>query len=417
MIEFSTVFVREPFKGILKRGYYKEYFVTLEHVCMVILLAVFYLFLTHKSSGKKKGVYILMKHNAKDNQDIQKKKLPLGVKIVIGFLIGVMVVCAGTFGYLQYTFSKMNKAEATQEKVEPRDETFEKDENEGTSDAEVLQPDEVELLTTSDIMKDKDVVNILLIGQDKRSGEGRARSDSMILATLNKKDKSIHLTSFMRDLYVELPGDYSPNRLNAAYQFGGMELLDATIESNFGILIDGNIEVDFSGFQKCVDKVGGIDIELRQNEADFLNKRGNWDVNQDSANTWQLKEGMNHLTGEQALAFSRIRYVGNADYERTERQRRVLTEVFKKVKSSDLKTIMGLIDELFPLLTTDISQTDMMAYAVAVLQIGTGDIQSDRIPISGSFKNAIVRKMEVLVPDLELNRRHLQQTLYPHLQE
>jgi len=156
---------------------------------------------------------------------------------------------------------------------------------------------------------------------------------------------------------------------------------------------------------------------LRQNEADFLNKRGNWDVNQDSANTWQLKEGMNHLTGEQALAFSRIRYIGNADYERTERQRRVLTEVFKKVKSSDLKTVLCLIDELFPLLTTDIPQTDMMAYAVAVLQIGTGDIQSDRIPINGSFKNAIVRKMEVLVPDLELNRRHLQQTLYPHLQE
>jgi len=356
---------------------------------------------------EKKGVSIVMKHNAKDNPGIQKKKFPLGVKIVIGFLIGVMVVCAGTFGYLQYTFSKMNKAESTQKKVEPQDETFEEDENEGTSDAEVLQPDEVELLTTSDIMKDKDVVNILLIGQDKRPGEGRARSDSMILATLNKKDKSIHLTSFMRDLYVELPGDYSPNRLNAAYQFGGMELLDATIESNFGVKIDGNIEVDFDGFQKCVDKVGGIDLELNSVEVNYLNKNY----------SWQVEQGMNHLNGEKALAFSRIRYVGNSDYERTERQRRVLTEVFKKVKSSDLKTIMGLIDELFPLLTTDISQTDMMAYAVAVIQIGTGDIQSDRIPISGSFKDAIIRKMEVLVPDLELNRRHLQQTLYPHLQE
>jgi len=346
-----------------------------------------------------------MAHNTNNDHE-KKKKFPLGVRILFGFLIGVMVVCAGAFAYLQYTFSKMHKAEPVQEKVEPEDEVFEEDENEGST-AEVLQPSDIELLTTSEIMRDKDVVNILLIGQDKRPGEGRARSDSMILATLNKKDKSIHLTSFMRDLYVELPGDYSPNRLNAAYQFGGMELLDATIESNFGVKIDGNIEVDFDGFQKCVDKVGGIDLELNSVEVNYLNKNY----------SWQVEQGMNHLNGEKALAFARIRYVGNADYERTERQRRVLTEVFKKVKSSDLKTVMGLIDELFPLLTTDISQTDMMGYAVAVFQIGIGDIQSDRIPIDGSFKSANIRKMEVLVPDLELNRRHLQQTLYPHLQE
>lgn len=348
-----------------------------------------------------------MSLGADDNNRETKKKLTLGAKVVLAVFISVMVTCASAFAYLQYTFSKINKVESVQEKVEPKNEVFETEENEGESDAEVLQPNEVELLQASDIMKDKDVVNIMLIGQDKRPGEGRARSDSMILATLNKRDKSIHLTSFMRDLYVELPGDYSPNRLNAAYQFGGMKLLDETIESNFGIKIDGNIEVDFTGFQKCIDKVGGIGIELNSAEANYLNKNY----------SWQVQQGMNHLNGEQALAFARIRYVGNSDYERTDRQRRVLTEVFKKVKSSDLKTAMDLINELFPLLTTDISQTDMIAYAAAVFRIGIGDIQSDRIPISGSFKDAIIRKMEVLVPDLELNRRHLQQTLYPHLQQ
>ncbi|MFQ9799037.1 MAG: LCP family protein [Clostridia bacterium] len=100
------------------------------------------------------------------------------------------------------------------------------------------------------------MVNILLIGQDRREGEGRQRSDSMILATINKKSQSIYLTSFMRDMYVPIPG-YSDNRINAAYAFGGMDLLDDTIETNFGIHIDGNVEVDFSGFKTLIDMMGG----------------------------------------------------------------------------------------------------------------------------------------------------------------
>lgn len=343
-----------------------------------------------------------------------KKRFPLGMKIILSILCVVLACSIAAFAYVQYTLSKINKVKDNPlEAVLPENEDFETDDADDTdASTPEIDPNDINLAVTTDIMKDKDIVNILLIGQDKREGQGRSRSDSMILATFNKKDKSINLTSFMRDLYVELPGEYSGNRLNAAYQFGGMELLDATIESNFGVAIDGNIEVDFSGFQKCVDKVGGVDIELKQYEADYLNKRGNWDVNNASANTWQLKEGMNHLTGEQALAYSRVRKVGNADYERTERQRRILMAVFEKMKDADLKTIFALINELFPLLTTDIPQNDILGYAYTVFQIGTSNIQSDRIPIDGGFQSARVRGMQVLVPDLETNRKHLQESLY-----
>ena len=107
------------------------------------------------------------------------------------------------------------------------------------------------------------IKSILLIGQDKREGESRQRSDSMILATLDKDQGTVSLTSFMRDLYVAIPG-YSTTRINAAYAYGGMDLLDQTLEENFGVKIDGNVEVDFEVFQVLVDKVGGIDLELTQ---------------------------------------------------------------------------------------------------------------------------------------------------------
>ena len=352
-----------------------------------------------------------------------KKKLPLAAKIVIGLLCVVLVggVCA--FAYVQHYLGKINTAEpmTNAEIVAPEDETFEVDEpEEGEEneempvvvDVEELNPEDIELHVASEVMKDKDIVNILLIGQDRRSGEGRARSDSMILVTLNKKEKEIHMTSFMRDLYVEIPGNYSGNRLNAAYQFGGMELLNATLETNFGIQVDGNIEVDFNGFKACIDSVGGVDIELNQSEANYLNRKGNWDDNPASAGTWNLRAGMNHLTGEQALAYSRIRGIGNADYERTERQRRVLTDLFGKIKNADLKTVMTLADQIFPLLTTDISKMDLLGYAVEGLKIGMDDVATSRIPINGAFTSGRVRGMQVLVPNLEKNRAYLQKELY-----
>jgi len=339
-----------------------------------------------------------------------KKKLPIGVKIIIGILIAVFVSGIGVYAFVQSQLSKINKAEAT-EAIDPSEEYFDEDESTEESGLAELDPAEIQWAINSEVMADKDVVNILLIGQDRREGESRARSDSMILATINKKKSTIQLTSFMRDLYVQIPG-YSDNRINAAYAFGGMELLNATIETNFGISIDGNIEVDFAGFKTCIDKISGIDLELTQEEADYLNEKGNWDDNNASAGTWNLTAGMNHLNGEQALAYSRIRYIGNSDYERTERQRKVLMTAFSKMKDEDLSTILSLIDEAFPLLTTDITHGELLGYAVNVVSMGVEEIESYRIPVDGTYQAAVIRKMQVLVPDLEANRQFLKETLY-----
>ena len=260
---------------------------------------------------------------------------------------------------------------------------------------------------TDSIGEGDHIVNILLIGQDRREGQGRQRSDAMILCTINKINKTVTLTSFMRDMYVKIPGYYA-NRINSSYSLGGMQLLDATLEENFGVQIDGNVEVDFDGFIEVIDMLGGIDIELKSYEAGYLNRRGNWDVNDSSAGQWSLKSGMNHLTGEQALAYSRIRYVGNGDYERTERQRTVLNTLFEECKDLSVLELNTLLQKLLPHMTTDMTNAEILSYAAQVFPMMSDlTVNTQRIPVDGTFSDAYIDGMAVLKVDFEKNKEYL----------
>lgn len=253
----------------------------------------------------------------------------------------------------------------------------------------------------NDILEEKNSINILLIGQDKREGEERQRSDTMILATLDKETKTLKLTSFMRDLYVQIPG-YADNRMNAAYQLGGMELLDQVLETNFGIQVDGNIEVDFSAFQTMIDLLGGIEVELSQEEADYM---------MHYYPEWNLTAGVNLLTGEQALFHARNRSIGNSDYERTERQRDVVIAAFEKIREANLSTILPLADEAFSMIQTDLTHAEVLGYAMKVLAMDIETVESYRIPQDGAYTSSVIREMQVLVPDLEMCREYLQKIL------
>lgn len=243
-----------------------------------------------------------------------------------------------------------------------------------------------------DPLTNKNIVNILLIGQDKRPKEKNARSDSMIIATVNKNSNSIKLTSLMRDMYVPIPG-YANNKINSAYALGGMDLLTETVEENFLIGIDGCIEVDFSGFEKIIDHIGGVDIELNRDEAYYLS------ISSDI----RFKEGINSLTGETALEYSRIRYIGNDDYERTERQRNVLVAIYDKLKDSDLKTLLELTDDILPLVTTNLTKSQILNLITNIIFMDLSDIETYRIPADGKFAPATIQEMSVLVPDLKEN--------------
>ena len=255
---------------------------------------------------------------------------------------------------------------------------------------------------------DDQIINILLIGQDARAGESRQRSDSMILCTINLNSNSLTMTSFMRDMYVDIPGK-SANRINAAYQMGGMELLDLTLLQNFGVVVDYNIEIDFEGFMKAVDIIGGVDVDLSQAEANYLNRWGNWDVDNSTAGTWNLRAGMNHLTGEQALAYCRIREVGNSDFGRTDRQRLVLNTVMDECKSLSVRQMDKLLKEMPPLITTDMNSKQIDNFALHLLPLLPKlSVSQLRMPADGAYMDEIVDGMQVLVPDLESNKAQLQ---------
>lgn len=246
------------------------------------------------------------------------------------------------------------------------------------------------------------VVNILLIGQDRREGEERARSDSMILCTFNKKTQQVIMTSFLRDLYVTIPG-HGANRINAAYAAGGMELLDKTLEENFGLHIDGNVEVDFDRFAEIIDLLGGVELELRQDEADFINEETGS----------SLTAGWQRLAGEQALMYSRIRKLdADGDFSRTNRQRKVMSALLSAYRGSSAGTMVSLLKQVLPMLDTDLGNMKLLMLAAELApMLGSAEIVSQHVPAPGTYTDQTIDGMAVLVPDKEAIQTMLEKTL------
>jgi LCP family protein required for cell wall assembly len=320
--------------------------------------------------------------------------------ILISFGVAVVTLVAASGVFIYSELSKINAPERL-EYIGPENEVFDTEGNsEYGTELPQLKPEDIvwpigdennetAIPDTEGPYANKEIINILLIGQDRRPGEKRARSDALIIASYSKKDGSLKLFSLMRDMYVPIPG-YSDNRINAAYQFGGMELLDKTIKKDFGVTVDGNMEVSFEGFTQLVDMLGGLDIELNKTEAAHLNKKFGW----------KLSGGRNHLSGQQTLEYARIRHVGHGDFERTERQRTVLANIYGSFSKLNVTKKYQMLDKMLPYLTTDMSKQEILSCAYAVLKGGIKNIESYRIPAEGEYKMVKIRDMAVLVPNL-----------------
>lgn len=236
------------------------------------------------------------------------------------------------------------------------------------------------------------LINILLVGQDRREGQGRQRSDTMILLTVNKSTNEITLTSFMRDQYVSIPG-YKGNKLNAAYQFGGMGLLTKTLRQNFGVAVDGVVEVDFGGFKDVIDLVGGVDINMVQKECDYFN----------TFTDWNLTPGINHLNGEQALAYSRLREI-DSDYNRANRQRNVITAVINSCKQQSLTGLLDLLNQILPMVSTNMTNSQIIGYATDLFPVLAGaQLNTARIPVDGTFRQGTVKVRDGLTAWFQYN--------------
>ena len=264
------------------------------------------------------------------------------------------------------------------------------------------------------IQKSEDVFNILLIGCDTRKKGGVGRSDTMILVSLNEETEKISMTSIMRDSYVSIPGKGN-NRLNAAYAFGGGSLLLDTIETNFAVDVDKYVAVDFYAFVDIVDSIGGIELSISEAEIPVLNKyiKSINNLNGRDPNAYLVSApGSQHVNGTQALAYARIRYVGNGDFERTQRQRTVITKVFEKVKTLNLLEMNDLLNAFLPQIKTNLTEGEILSLMVNALSYLQYDLESYRLPVDGSYEHMRINGMAVLGIDLKKNQDALQEIIY-----
>lgn len=267
----------------------------------------------------------------------------------------------------------------------------------------------------SDALSCSYVTNVLLIGTDGRTSDERGRSDTMMLASLNSKTDKISLISFMRDCYVEIP-DHGWDKLNASYSYGGPELLMDTIEHNFGIAIDDYISVNFVSFANIVDAVGGIDVDISDAEAQEINTILQAEVNEimgDGVLDDLLKSGGDiHLNGKQALSYARIRYIGNADFERTERQRRVMELVMNKLKSVNPSLMPKLSSSVLPGVTTNMSTGKLYALSLRAPFLLGYDKQQLQIPAEGTYYGEYTASGDALIVDFNSNYDVIYETAF-----
>ena len=243
---------------------------------------------------------------------------------------------------------------------------------------------------------------------------GRGRSDSIILISINKESEQLIATSIMRDIYVEIPG-HGNNRINAAYAYGGADLLVETVEKNFKIQIDRYASVDFFVFMDIVDQMGGVDLEISDEEflvANAYINELNVLLDEPYGTDWLPGGGPHHLNGKQALGYSRIRYVGDADFERTKRQRTVLEQIFNKVKDYNLIELNSLLNIILPEITTDLTEGEAITLALSMNAYRKYDLKQYRLPYDGTWRDMRIKGMSVLGIDFETNIQNLKRDLY-----
>ena len=252
----------------------------------------------------------------------------------------------------------------------------------------------------------KDVLNILLIGTDVRGGtyDERGNTDSMILISVNTRDKNIKLTSFMRDMYVFIPNRQWA-RLNVAYAYGGPQLLFDTLKQNFNVDVDLYVRVNFMYFRKIVNHVGGVDIELSEAEAKYMNDTS------EKYKTKPVEPGWQHLDGAQALSYARCRKI-DSDFNRTKRQRTVILALVDKIKHSSPGELNSLLNVFLPMIQTNMSKMQILGLMVDATTYLNNEIETLNVPIKNSWRSEMINKRSVICPNFELNKTAIVAHIY-----
>lgn len=314
----------------------------------------------------------------------QKKNRSIGLGKIIGLaVLATLVLLLIALGFfvgtktgrkVLYQFAAKYIYQAVEVETEPEEESTEKVKE---IETETTKPDPW-------YDEDEPVRNFLIYGVEEI--EGAKNTDTMIIVSINMETGKIKLTSLLRDTVVKISG-YRDNKLNMAFALGGVDFLIETIEYNYMIDIDGYAWVNFESFEEVIDLIGGIDMELTQAEANYLNTT-NYISNPDNRN---VSPGMNHLNGNQVLGYCRVRYVktstsGHDDYGRSERHRYVLETIFETYIKRNPIELMTLSMNCLQFINTNVSEEQIAQILECVIEHRASSMELFRVPIDGYFR-------------------------------
>ena len=315
-------------------------------------------------------------------------KITKGKKItlwIIGIILFIILgVAAGAYIYANSLLNKMEKVEINKEDVGITEEVEEK----------LTQYDDT-------------ITNIALFGIDAEDGEA-GRSDSIMIATIDTHNKKLKLTSIMRDSYVNIDG-HGLDKINHAYAFGKAQLSIKTLNENFDLNIQNFVAVNFSSLPKIIDKIGGIELDIDSEELKYIN---GYIKNINTVNSTSSPEivsvGTQHVDGTQAMAYCRIRYTSGGDYKRTERHREVLSKIFEKILSMSPTTYPSLLNDLLPMVSTNLDGSEIMELGNKILKIGNTTLEQERFPRDGYCEGQMINGVYYLTFDKEttVNQLH-----------
>lgn len=371
-----------------------------------------------------------------DSSGIRPKKIRIWFTAIL--LVLVMLICAAVAVlmplYQAYRKSHMDVPIVTrpdESYTRPPEPTFDPDptvpddtddtDPSGTTEPPVTEPDDTEPADTTHPpvnvpgiykvdKKDPDIENILILGTDSRNVQKeRGRSDSIIVASFNKRTKQVKLVSFLRDTYIPIEG-HGWNRINAAYAVGGVALCVNTINDLFGLDIQKFVIVNFSGASTFVDACGGVDMSLTQKEINYLlNLKDEFPQNSD---------GTYHLDGKVALDYMRMRKI-DSDFGRTERQRKTMMAIYSQAMArKDVTQMYNLVREGFNLVKTNLKLSEMLDLAQSVISMGSElNIGSESVPPKSTKKlmwsnRYIDRKSVLWIDNLDDAKKYVVGMIY-----
>ncbi len=326
-----------------------------------------------------------------NNKNLNKRKKSRKKKIIISCVAVLIVILGIGLFYGNNLLSKMKRSDIDENDLGIKDEVKEK-------------------LQTSEI---KDIVNIAILGVDETKTDV-GRSDALMIATFDPVHKKLKITSIMRDTYAEIP-DYGKDKINHAHAYGGPQLSIKTLNQNFGLNIEDYVKINFKELKKLVDAIGGIDMKLSDEEIVEVDKyivRVSSKSNTPAKTLVKDESGKVHMNGFQTLGYCRIRSTANGDFDRTERHRKIMTEMFNKISKAGTAELASMATKLLPYVETSLSNKEIINLAANVLNLGTKNIEQERFPRDEYTHNSKINDVFYLCYDEDYTEEQIHEYIF-----